>query len=84
MVELTQYKYMVYTDDNKKILTMKGFRPVEKINDSTIRLFTAPSNVKDFMENHILYHKIEYDIVRVLVNYVEQEKVERKKYDEEK
>ena len=83
MLEVEQYKYMVYSIDKKKILTMKGFKIVDKLKDSTIRLFTAPLNVKEFMEKHILYCKMEYEIVKVLVNYKEQEQIERKKYDDE-
>lgn len=83
MLEVEQYKYMVYSIDKKKILTMKGFKIVDKLKDSTIRLFTAPLNVKEFMEKHILYCKMEYEIVKVLVSYKEQEQIERKKYNDE-
>lgn len=71
MLETT--KYIVYTDEGKRILTSKGFRRLEKLNNSTIRLFNTVCDAKYFLNKHVTYYKLKVDFKKVKVSYEEVE-----------
>ena len=65
----TSIKYIVFTKDEKRVLSYSGFKNVEPMNDYNIRLFKSPSDIKDYIENHRLYRRCEIKIKRIKVTY---------------
>lgn len=62
-------RYVVLSQDNKRILTNVGFKNTDAIKDSTFKLFTSTSNAREYIKNHSLYRKLKTKIVRVRIAY---------------
>ena len=62
---ITQIKYILMHDD--KVLCHKGFKPVDKINYSEVRLFVKPSTAKEFFINTYPYIDINECITKKVI-----------------
>lgn len=71
MLETT--KYIIFADEGKRVLTSKGFKSVEKLNNSTIRLFNSVCDAKYFLNKHITYLKLKVEFKKVKISYEEVE-----------
>ena len=54
---------------DERILTHKGFKKLEKINNHTIRLFNAAHEVKQYLENKMYSKSYNVAPVKIKVTY---------------
>ena len=62
-------RYVALSPDNVKILTQGGFKKINAMKDGTIKLFHSPNDLRQYFENHNMYRKLKYKIMRVRVSY---------------
>jgi hypothetical protein len=60
-------KYIVA--NSERILTYKGFKHLDKINQSTIRLFNSVSDARLFLDKHVTYYRLPVEFKKVRVSY---------------
>ena len=68
-VDAEYIRYVALSPDNVKILTQGGFKRINAMKDGTIKLFHSPNDLKLYFENHNMYRKLKYKIMRVRVSY---------------
>lgn len=64
-------KYIVA--NSERILTYKGFKHLDKINQSTIRLFNSVAEARVFLDKHVTYYRLPVEFKKVRVTYEEVE-----------
>lgn len=69
-------RYIAFTDNNTRVLVNNGFKKVDELGDNTIRLFRCPSDIKEYVKNHSVYHRYKISIKKVRVTYEFLEEVE--------
>ena len=62
-------RYLVLSQDNKRILTNVGFKKADNLKDSNFKLFSTTSSAREYVSNHSVYHRLKTKIVRVKLVY---------------
>ena len=65
----TSIKYIVFSKDEKRVLSHNGFKAVNDNKGYTIKLFNSIADAKDYITGHRLYYKVEVKYKRVKVTY---------------
>ena len=70
---LTSDKYIVVSDTH--VLTHKGFKKIENLNQSTVKLFNNVTEVKKYFEVHTYanYHNLIVNTKKVKITYEVEE-----------
>jgi hypothetical protein len=69
-------RYIVFTDNNTRVLASNGFKKLNELGDNTIKLFQHTGNIKDYIENHSVYRRYKIKVKKVKVTYEFLEEVE--------
>ena len=65
----TSIKYIVFSKDEKRVLSHNGFKAVSDNKDYTIKLFNSKADAKEYITGHRLYYKVEVKYKRIKVTY---------------